>query len=107
MHRLSFVVLIAFSLSSCLAYENPSTCTFGGFRHVLSESLLSLLEETFLAFGTLTHRRLAAHPQELTNFAALIRIILASLPQGPKVESGGVFLNPFQSSCYSTDGPSK
>lgn len=76
MHRLSFAVLIAFGSSSCLAYENPSACSLGGFRHVLSEPLLSLLDETFLASSTLTHRR-------LPKLAVLTKIILVPLPQGP------------------------
>lgn len=84
MHRLSFVVLIAFSLSSCLPYENPSACRFGGFRHVLLEPLLSLLEETFPAFGIPRHCRPAARTQQLPKFAVLLKIILVPLPQGPK-----------------------
>ena len=95
MHRLPFVVLIPFSLSSCLAYENPSACKFGGFRHVLSEPLLSLLEETFLAFRTPTHHRLAAHTQQVPKFAALIKIILVPLPQGPKAGVSCGFSQPF------------
>lgn len=91
MHRLSFVVLIVFSLSSCLAYEYPSACKFSDFTHVLSEPLLSLLEETFLAFGT-------AHTQQLPKFAALIKIILVPLSQALESWSLWGFLSPFQGS---------
>lgn len=95
------VAVITFILSACLAYENPNACRFGGFRCVLPELLPALLEETFLAFLTLTHLKLAAHAQQLPKLAALSKIILmrevgpSSFPQRAQAEDSWGFAQPF------------
>ena len=68
---------------------------------VLPELLPILLEETFLAFLTLPHLKLAAHAWQLPKLAALIKIILmrevgaSSLPQGAQAGSSWGFAQPF------------